>query len=276
MNFEYLHKIAKNAKEHHGYYIDNMDLFYKFIDEFGVDRVHWGQPTSMSSSYFLRLLKDGSSVKSHQGDGIDQMSKYYSHLLDHGVLWRLKCGDVVCTALPYGSREQIQATFESMVEEFNYPKELRLIFLGNDYRFRTNGDEMILIYYGKLNEVFNSNCADDELRRRAIGYSNQGRARTRITSGYIRNKYISAYAKRRAHGICQLCENPAPFSDPNGEPYLESHHIDWLSDDGEDSIYNVVALCPNCHKKMHVLDLEEDIEKLKKVIEECENRYDYW
>jgi 5-methylcytosine-specific restriction endonuclease McrA len=31
---------------------------------------------------------------------------------------------------------------------------------------------------------------------------------------------------------------------------------------GEDSIENAVALCPNCHRKMHVLNLTPDIKKL--------------
>ena len=34
-------------------------------------------------------------------------------------------------------------------------------------------------------------------------------------------------------------------------PYLEVHHKIRLSDGGEDTIDNVVALCPNCHRKAH-------------------------
>lgn len=81
-----------------------------------------------------------------------------------------------------------------------------------------------------------------------------------------RNPYIAEYAKRRANGICQLCGMPAPFNSPKtGEPYLESHHIIWLSDGGSDTIDNTVALCPNCHRKMHYVNDSEDVEKLKKV-----------
>jgi len=262
MDFEYLHKIAKNANLHHGAYIDEMNRFYKFIDEFGIEGVHWGQPVNMSAAYFLRVLRDGSSSKAHRGDGINQMSKYYTNLLDHGALWRLSGGDVICTALPYGTQELILARFNEMLTEFEYPEEVKIVFLDDDYRFRNCGDKMILIYYGDINEKFEKNCSDEELRERALHYSQSGQVRTRNTSAYIRNRYISAYAKRRAGGICQLCGRPAPFEDRNGEPYLEAHHIKWLADGGEDSIYNVVALCPNCHKKMHFLDLQEDIEKL--------------
>lgn len=83
------------------------------------------------------------------------------------------------------------------------------------------------------------------------------------TKVYVRDEYVAEYAKMRANGICQLCEEEAPFKDQHGKPYLESHHIDWLSEGGEDSIENTVALCPNCHKKMHVLNLDSDVAKLK-------------
>ncbi len=64
---------------------------------------------------------------------------------------------------------------------------------------------------------------------------------------------------------CELCEEPAPFTNKNGEPYLETHHIIWLSKEGPDTIENTTALCPNCYRKMHVVESEEDIEKLKQI-----------
>ena len=85
------------------------------------------------------------------------------------------------------------------------------------------------------------------------------RTSTKIIS---RDRYISAYAKKRAMGFCQLCGKPAPFKDKAGNPYLESHHIVWLSKGGEDSLENTVALCPNCHRKMHVLSAPSDIDAL--------------
>ena len=86
-----------------------------------------------------------------------------------------------------------------------------------------------------------------------------------ITQIY-RDPYISTYAKKRAKGICQLCNQPAPFNSKDGTPYLESHHIIWLSEGGSDSIDNIVALCPNCHKKIHIVNDEKDIEVLKSVV----------
>jgi len=80
-----------------------------------------------------------------------------------------------------------------------------------------------------------------------------------------RNSNVSEYAKRRAKGKCQLCNLSAPFNNKFGSPYLETHHIDWLSKDGLDIVENTVALCPNCHKKMHILDLPQDREVLKAI-----------
>lgn len=77
---------------------------------------------------------------------------------------------------------------------------------------------------------------------------------------------MSEYVKRRANGKCDLCEQPTPFIKKNGEPYLESHHIVPLAQNGDDTIENTVALCPNCHRKMHSLNLEEDVGSLKKRI----------
>lgn len=103
----------------------------------------------------------------------------------------------------------------------------------------------------------------DSLRVAAEKHSNKKRIEKEVVVKQIhRDAYIAEYAKRRANGICQLCEKHAPFIDIKGNPYLESHHIIWLSNGGEDSVKNTVALCPNCHRKMHIINSEEDINKL--------------
>jgi 5-methylcytosine-specific restriction protein A len=85
------------------------------------------------------------------------------------------------------------------------------------------------------------------------------------TKSIDRDEYIKLYALQRAKGKCQLCEKPAPFLKKDGNPYLEVHHINYLANNGSDTIDNVAALCPNCHRKMHSLELQKDIDKLKEV-----------
>lgn len=81
-----------------------------------------------------------------------------------------------------------------------------------------------------------------------------------------RSDKVAAVVKARAHGICQLCGNSAPFYSKSGDPYLECHHIVWIARHGADELDNAVALCPNCHRKMHILNNEKDIEYLTKQI----------
>ena len=84
----------------------------------------------------------------------------------------------------------------------------------------------------------------------------------------VRNAKVTAFVKERANGFCQLCGKPAPFYNVNGEPYLECHHIIWISNNGPDEPSNAVALCPNCHRKMHTLKEESDIKRLTKIANE--------
>jgi 5-methylcytosine-specific restriction protein A len=83
-----------------------------------------------------------------------------------------------------------------------------------------------------------------------------------IAKRYESSEQLKALAKTKAKGKCMLCGSNAPFQDRDGKPYLEVHHIIWLSKGGPDTENNVVALCPNCHRKMHILDLNGDRDSL--------------
>lgn len=89
--------------------------------------------------------------------------------------------------------------------------------------------------------------------------STKSKKREVTTTQYVRDAYVAEGAKRRADGICQLCGNDAPFKDADGKPFLEVHHIIWLSEGGADSPENTVALCPNCHRKMHNLKNPDEV-----------------
>lgn len=82
---------------------------------------------------------------------------------------------------------------------------------------------------------------------------------------YDRNPVIAEHVKKLANGICQLCDQPAPF-EKNGIPFLHSHHIDYLSEGGLDTIDNSIAVCPNCHTQIHELGTKNDKEKLQNKI----------
>jgi len=69
---------------------------------------------------------------------------------------------------------------------------------------------------------------------------------------FARNPDVIASVLCRASGVCEGCRMPAPFKrKSDGTPYLEVHHRIRLSDGGEDSVENALALCPNCHRATH-------------------------
>lgn len=73
-----------------------------------------------------------------------------------------------------------------------------------------------------------------------------------MSVSFDRNPDVVAEILIRAKGYCEDCKNPAPFNRrSDNSPYLEVHHIKRLSDGGEDTVANAVALCPNCHRRAH-------------------------
>jgi 5-methylcytosine-specific restriction endonuclease McrA len=73
-----------------------------------------------------------------------------------------------------------------------------------------------------------------------------------ISIVYRRNPDVIAEVLVRANGVCEKCEMPAPFKRvSNGTPYLEVHHKIRLADEGEDTVDNSIAVCPNCHRELH-------------------------
>lgn len=75
--------------------------------------------------------------------------------------------------------------------------------------------------------------------------------RSKTARSYSRSEVIKEFALRVAEGICQGCGEKAPFHDKTGDPFLEVHHLYRRSDGGADDPENVVALCPNCHQRVH-------------------------
>ena len=156
---------------------------------------------------------------------------------------------------------------------------------GDPYQEIQNGDDGLarkvwifpLKFINKNNIIYDSvlkECSDniekrikklniDEIRRMALIDSEKSISMRKVISHvYERSHNISLYVKIMSNGICDLCNKKAPFNSLDGYPYLESHHVNWLSHGGKDSINNVVALCPNCHRKMHVINLKDDIDRL--------------
>lgn len=73
-----------------------------------------------------------------------------------------------------------------------------------------------------------------------------------ISKQFNRNPDVIVEVLDRAKGICERCKKPAPFIRAKDKtPYLEVHHIIMLANDGEDTVENAIAVCPNCHRELH-------------------------
>lgn len=68
---------------------------------------------------------------------------------------------------------------------------------------------------------------------------------------FVRCPLVRAWTLDRAQGRCECCGAEAPFMDDEGEAFLESHHVKWLAQGGDDTPENAAAVCPNCHRMLH-------------------------
>lgn len=94
----------------------------------------------------------------------------------------------------------------------------------------------------------------EQLRAKAIKSSmmtGQRKESDSKNSWFKRSEDVKKYVLQRANGICESCEQPAPFKKKNGEPYLEPHHTKRLADEGPDHPQWVGAICPTCHRRIH-------------------------
>jgi 5-methylcytosine-specific restriction protein A len=73
-----------------------------------------------------------------------------------------------------------------------------------------------------------------------------------VIIGFVRNPDVVAEVRIRANGKCEVCKKAAPFlRRSDGTHYLEVHHVKQLANDGDDTVENALAVCPNCHREKH-------------------------
>lgn len=90
-----------------------------------------------------------------------------------------------------------------------------------------------------------------ELRKAALETAPKNASlKQKRETAYYRSQALKLYVVARSNGFCEGCREEAPFNTKNG-PFLECHHVHRLADGGPDHPMNVVALCPNCHRRAH-------------------------
>jgi len=69
---------------------------------------------------------------------------------------------------------------------------------------------------------------------------------------FVRDPWVKAWVLQEANGYCECCGEEAPFRTSDRIPYLEVHHVRLLANGGSDTVGNAVAVCPNCHRNLHL------------------------
>jgi len=128
-----------------------------------------------------------------------------------------------------------------------------------EFKENTKGRDFSIISLADLIELYsdNSEVVDSIRTVETVETSRLKRVR--------RQRFLRNLVIHRADGTCELCGKKAPFISKKGTPYLEIHHIKPLSDGGEETADNVIALCPNCHRMVEYGDVS--IKSLLKIRE---------
>lgn len=101
---------------------------------------------------------------------------------------------------------------------------------------------------------------DEEAVRNLVQDEDAGIAQQRREYLYrqapTRNKSLVKELQKLYDGKCQVCLwNPRSFY---GESLCHGHHVHWLSRGGEDSLENMILICPNHHSAIHGCDAPLD------------------
>ena len=135
----------------------------------------------------------------------------------------------------------------------NEGDELLLANVGGEiFAIKLNDNNFVDRSVESRKEIVISSMSDESIQARARTAPRKPKKKTSSTEVFDRNPYIIELAKRRAGGKCEMpgCSYIA-FMTESGVPYLEGHLVRPLAEDGEDTIQNVAALCPSCHREQH-------------------------
>ena len=92
---------------------------------------------------------------------------------------------------------------------------------------------------------------------------------------FNRNKNLVYEVKERANNKCEYCLQET-FKNKQDQNYLEAHHINFLSEGGKDQEDNLIALCPNCHRKAHFSKEKREFQQdLRNIVDKYKSKNPY-
>jgi len=118
---------------------------------------------------------------------------------------------------------QVELSGKPYVEK--QPDEDGLIRDACVFPLKLKGGKSPIISKEYLQKAFESKSrkakklSDEEVALRAKSAKKKVGTRNTVSQHHDRDPWVAEHAKRIANGICQLCENVAPFKNKAGEPY---------------------------------------------------------
>ena len=86
------------------------------------------------------------------------------------------------------------------------------------------------------------------------------RRRSQSVASYDRDPMVVTLRKKLADNRCEVVGCTSfTFENDAGEPFVEVHHLIPLSQTGEDTLENTVALCPTHHRFLHIGNGREEL-----------------
>ena len=105
-----------------------------------------------------------------------------------------------------------------------------------------------------LEELVSISQSEGDQEASSDAINDLGVDKPQIVSGvshtYQRDPRVRKAVELRARGNCEKCGKPG-FRKSDGTPYVETHHIIALANEGADRVSNVIALCADHHREAH-------------------------
>ena len=89
---------------------------------------------------------------------------------------------------------------------------------------------------------------------------------------YRRDAGLVEWAKNYHGCSCMICKCDNRFDKPNGQPYIEAHHIVPLCEDGRDVQENIALVCAHHHRMAHFANENTKTDLRNYLLKEVENR----
>ena len=129
----------------------------------------------------------------------------------------------------------------------------------NDYssylNMNDNKNEQIIANY-KTQNAADLFTKIEKISASATVVSAENRERNATLVSMLKSYYLKCYSENNMLK-CECCGEET-FITAAGEPYVEFHHlIPFNIAYGPDHYLNLFALCPNCHRKIHFLHIDD-------------------